>query len=43
MSPFKSAKQQRYMFWKHPKIAKRWVAKYGSYKQYQHKKYKKKG
>lgn len=23
--PFKSAKQRRFMFWKHPKIAKRWA------------------
>lgn len=27
--PFKSAKQERFMFAKHPKIAKRWVHKYG--------------
>ena len=29
MSPFKSKSQQRYMFAKHPKIAKRWANKYG--------------
>lgn len=29
MSPFKSKAQQRYMFAKHPKIAKRWAKKYG--------------
>lgn len=28
--PFRSAKQRRYMWAKHPKIAKRWTAKYGS-------------
>lgn len=28
--PFKSVKQRRYMFAKHPEIAKRWVKKYGS-------------
>lgn len=28
--PFKSAKQRRYMFAKHPKIAKRWAKKYGT-------------
>ena len=30
MSPFRSAKQRRYMFAKHPKIAKRWAKKYGT-------------
>lgn len=30
MSPFRSAKQRRFMFAKHPKIAKRWAAKYGT-------------
>lgn len=30
--PFKSLKQQKYMFAKHPKIAKRWAKKYGAYK-----------
>lgn len=30
--PFKSAKQQKYMFAKHPKIAKRWADKYGAFK-----------
>lgn len=30
MSPFVSAKQQHYMFWKHPKIAKKWAKKYGT-------------
>jgi len=28
--PFKSYKQQRYMFLKHPEIAKRWADKYGT-------------
>ncbi len=28
--PFKSKKQRRFMYWKHPTIAKRWTAKYGS-------------
>lgn len=28
--PFKSEKQRRYMWAKHPKIAKRWTKKYGS-------------
>jgi len=23
--PFRSAKQRRFMFWKHPAIAKRWA------------------
>jgi hypothetical protein len=27
--PFKSKAQMRYMFWKHPEIAKRWSKKYG--------------
>jgi hypothetical protein len=27
--PFKSAKQRRYLYAKHPKIAKRWTKKYG--------------
>lgn len=27
--PFKSKSQQRFMFAKHPKIAKEWVSKYG--------------
>jgi hypothetical protein len=27
--PFKSAKQERYMFMFHPDIAKRWVERYG--------------
>lgn len=27
--PFKSKSQQRFMFSKHPKIAKRWAKKYG--------------
>jgi len=30
MSPFKSAKQRRYLYSKKPKIAKRWSKKYGS-------------
>lgn len=28
--PFRSAKQRRYLFAKHPKIAKRWAKKYGT-------------
>lgn len=28
--PFRSAKQRRYMFAKHPKIAKRWAKRYGT-------------
>ena len=28
--PFRSAKQRRYMYAKHPEIAKRWTKKYGS-------------
>jgi hypothetical protein len=28
--PFKSARQRRYLFAKHPKIAKRWAKKYGT-------------
>ena len=28
--PFKSVKQRRYMWAKHPEIAKRWTKKYGS-------------
>lgn len=27
---FHSVKQRKYMFAKHPQIAKKWVAKYGS-------------
>lgn len=30
--PFKSGKQMRYMFAKHPTIAKRWAKKYGGVK-----------
>lgn len=29
--PFKSAKQERFMWAKHPSIARRWTHKYGSY------------
>lgn len=29
--PFKSAKQERFMWAKHPRIARKWVDKYGSY------------
>ncbi len=32
MSPFKSLKQQKYLFIHHPKLAKKWVKKYGTYK-----------
>jgi hypothetical protein len=28
--PFKSVKQRKYMWAKHPEIAKRWTKKYGS-------------
>lgn len=28
--PFKSAKQRRYLFAKHPKIARKWAKKYGT-------------
>jgi hypothetical protein len=28
--PFKSEKQRRYLWAKHPKIARKWTAKYGS-------------
>jgi len=28
--PFRSAAQRRYMYAKHPAIAKRWTKKYGS-------------
>jgi hypothetical protein len=28
--PFKSEKQRKFMWAKHPKIAKKWTAKYGS-------------
>lgn len=28
--PFRSYRQQKYMFAKHPKIAKRWADKYGT-------------
>lgn len=28
--PFKSARQRRFMFAKHPKVAKRWARKYGT-------------
>lgn len=28
--PFRSAKQRKYMFAKHPKIAHRWAKKYGT-------------
>ena len=41
--PFKSRAQEKFLWARHPKIARRWADKYGSYKQYQHKKYKKKG
>ena len=30
--PFSSYRQQRFMFWKHPKIARRWAHKYGTKK-----------
>lgn len=28
--PFRSAKQRRYLYAKHPKLAKRWAKKYGT-------------
>ena len=28
--PFRSERQRRYMWMKHPKIAKKWASKYGS-------------
>ena len=28
--PFRSKRQRRYMFARHPKIAKRWAKKYGT-------------
>ena len=28
--PFRSKKQRKFLWWKHPKIAKRWTKKYGS-------------
>lgn len=28
--PFKSVKQRKYLWWKHPEIARRWTKKYGS-------------
>jgi hypothetical protein len=28
--PFKSAKQRRFMFARHPRIAKKWAKKYGT-------------
>lgn len=28
--PFRSAKQRRFLFARHPKIAKRWAKKYGT-------------
>jgi len=28
--PFRSVKQRRYMYMKHPRIARRWAKKYGS-------------
>ncbi len=28
--PFRSVKQRRYLFAKHPKIARRWARKYGT-------------
>lgn len=30
MSPFKSKAQRKYMWAKHPEVAKKWVKKYGS-------------
>lgn len=30
MVPFRSAKQRRFMYAKHPAIARRWTAKYGA-------------
>lgn len=33
MSPFKSTKQMLWMFKNKPELAKKWVDKYGGYKQ----------
>lgn len=43
--PFKSEKQRRYMFAKHPEIAERWSKEGKAYvsKTYKHHKYGKKG
>jgi hypothetical protein len=30
MSPFKSEKQRKYLWAKHPELAKKWTKKYGS-------------
>jgi len=38
--PFKSLKQQKYLYAKHPKIAKRWAKKYGTFKKKKVKKHK---
>ena len=28
--PFRSVKQRRYLWWKHPKLARKWTKRYGS-------------
>jgi hypothetical protein len=40
--PFKSVKQRKFMYAKHPEIAKRWTEKYGSGIKSASKKYRKK-
>jgi hypothetical protein len=32
--PFTSRKQEKFMWMKHPEIAKKWEAKYGSFKKH---------
>ena len=39
--PFRSKKMEKWMWANKPELARKWTNKYGSYKQYQHKKYKK--
>jgi len=43
MSPFKSVKQRKPMWSKHPKIARRWTKKYGSKPQPKKLRYQRKG
>jgi hypothetical protein len=40
LMPFQSRKQQRFMYARHPKIAKRWQAKYGNPRKQRRKKRK---
>ena len=30
MSPFRSARQRRYLYAKHPRLARKWARKYGT-------------